>query len=168
MSFPFRSGLQPAVFNRLVEHLRSITERFPDSRTGDNTQYSMADAAMGAFSVFFMQSPSFLDAQRTLQVTKGCNNTQTLFGLAQIPSDNHIRNLLDGVPPANFFQFFPLLRMGSMRQGTWLFTVQSAAICWWRWMVPSILFRQRSIATNAALSSTKMGLRPILILRLRR
>ena len=82
MSFPFRSGLQPAVFNRLVEHLRSITERFPDSRTGDNTRYSLADAAMGAFSVFFTQSLSFLDAQRTLQVKKGCNNTHTLFGIS--------------------------------------------------------------------------------------
>ena len=112
MSFPFRSGLQPAVFNRLVEHVRSITERFPDRRTGDNTQYSMADAAMGACSVFFMQSPSFLDAQRPLQVTKGCNNTQTLFGLAQIPSDNHIRNLLDGVPPSALFPVFSSITDG--------------------------------------------------------
>ena len=104
MSFPFRIGLQPSIFNRLVEDLRSITERFPDTRVGDNTQYSMADAAMGAFSVFFMQSPSFLDTQRTLQITKGCNNTHTLFGLVQIPSDNHIRNLLDPVPPSELFE----------------------------------------------------------------
>ena len=106
MSFPFRIGLQPSIFNRLVEDLRSITERFPDTRVGDNTQYSMADAAMGAFSVFFMQSPSFLDTQRTLQITKGCNNTHTLFGLVQIPSDNHIRNLLDPVPPSELFPVF--------------------------------------------------------------
>jgi hypothetical protein len=33
--------------------------------------YSMADAAMGAFSVFFTQSPSFLDFQRNLEVTQG-------------------------------------------------------------------------------------------------
>ncbi len=106
MSFPFRSGLKPSIFNRLVEHLRSITEQFPDIRVGDNTQYSMADAAMGAFSVFFMQSPSFLDAQRSLQVSKGCNNAHTLFGLTQIPCDNQIRNLLDPVPPSELFPVF--------------------------------------------------------------
>jgi hypothetical protein len=63
MSFPFRAGLTPSTFSSLVEHFRSISERVPDIRTGENTQYSMADASIGAFSVFFTQSPSFLDAQ---------------------------------------------------------------------------------------------------------
>jgi hypothetical protein len=61
MGFPFRSGLQSSTFSRLVELFRSTVERFPDERTGDNVTYSMANAAMGAFSVFFTQSPSFLD-----------------------------------------------------------------------------------------------------------
>ena len=98
MSFPFRANLRPDTFSRLVEFFRSVVERFPDKRTGDIT-YAMADAALGAFSVFFTQSPSFLDFQRTLQVAKGCNNALTLFGVTQIPSDNQIRNLLDPVPP---------------------------------------------------------------------
>ena len=99
MSFPFRAKVRPDTFNHLVEYLRSVVERFPDERTGDTT-YSMADAALGAFSVFFTQSPSFLDFQRTLQVAKGCNNALTLFGIEQIPSDNQTRNLLDPVPPS--------------------------------------------------------------------
>jgi hypothetical protein len=78
MSFPFRANLRPDTFSRLIESFRSVVERFPDQRTGD-TKYSMADAALGAFSVFFTQSPSFLDFQRTLQVAKGCNNALTLF-----------------------------------------------------------------------------------------
>jgi hypothetical protein len=106
MSFPFRSELHPSSFNRLVEIFRSTVERFPDERTGDNVVYSMADAAMGAFSVFFTQSPSFLDFQRSLEVTAGCNNAHSLFGIAQIPSDNHIRNLLDPVPPSTVFPLF--------------------------------------------------------------
>jgi hypothetical protein len=83
-----------------------VVERFPDERTGDNTVYSMADAALGAFSVFFTQSPSFLDFQRTLQLAKGCNNALSLFGIRQIPSDNQIRNLLDPVPPAALLPVF--------------------------------------------------------------
>jgi hypothetical protein len=105
MSFPFRPNLRPATFNRLVEYFRAVVERFPDERTGDTT-YSMADAALGAFSVFFTQSPSFLDFQRNLQVAKGCNNALTLFGITQIPSDNQIRNLLDPVPPSTLFPLF--------------------------------------------------------------
>ena len=66
----------------------------------------MADAALGAFSVFFTQSPSSLDFQRTLQLAKGCNNALTLFGITQIPSDNQIRNLLDPVPPTAVLPVF--------------------------------------------------------------
>ena len=106
MSCPFQSELRPSTFNRLVEIFRSTVERFPDERTGDNVAYSMADAAMSAFSVFFTQSPSFLDFQRTLEVTKGCSNAQSLFGMTQIPSDNLIRNLLDPVAPSTVFPLF--------------------------------------------------------------
>lgn len=105
MSFPFRANVRPDTFSRLVEFFRSVVERFPDKRTGDIT-YAMADAALGAFSVFFTQSPSFLDFQRTLQVAKGCNNALTLFGITQIPSDNQIRNLLDPVPPTAVLPVF--------------------------------------------------------------
>ena len=31
MSFPFRAKVRPDTFSRLVEHLRSVVERFPDS-----------------------------------------------------------------------------------------------------------------------------------------
>jgi hypothetical protein len=45
-----------------------------------------------------MQSPSFLEFQRTMQETQGKNNAQTLFGVFEIPTDNHIRSLLGGCP----------------------------------------------------------------------
>jgi hypothetical protein len=32
----------------------------PDKRRGKNSHYAMADIGMAAFSVFFIQSPSFL------------------------------------------------------------------------------------------------------------
>ena len=106
MSFPFRSDYNPSIFNRLVEYFRATVERLPDERTGDNVKYSMADAAIGAFSVFFTQSPSFLDAQRNLELTQGCSNARSLFGMTRTPSDNHIRNLLDPVPPETVFPLF--------------------------------------------------------------
>jgi len=64
----------------------------------------MADIGIAAFSMFFMQHPSFLAFQRMLRENAGCDNTQTLFWMERIPSDNHIRNMLDGVPPEHFEQ----------------------------------------------------------------
>jgi hypothetical protein len=66
----------------------------------------MEDAALSAFSVFFTQSASFLAYQRTMEENKGRSNAQTLFGVHQIPSDNHIRDLLDAVKPACLFPVF--------------------------------------------------------------
>ena len=57
---------------------------------------------MGAFAVFFMQSASFLAYERDMQRTQGHNNAQSLFGIDQVPSDPHIRNLLDRIAPEHF------------------------------------------------------------------
>jgi len=79
---------------------------FPDKRTGRNIKYSMEDVATAAFSVFFTQSPSFLAHQTALTETQGNSNAQTLFGMRTIPTDNHIRDLLDSVPPQQVFPMF--------------------------------------------------------------
>jgi hypothetical protein len=86
-------------FQEMLGSLRQSLEEVPEHRTGANTQYSIAEAGLGAFSVFYMQSPSFLAHQRDMQRKKGENNAQGLFGVAQIPSDGQIRNLLDPVEP---------------------------------------------------------------------
>jgi hypothetical protein len=83
-----------------------LAQQFPDKRTGQNTIYRMEDVALGAFSVFFTQSPSFLAHQTAMAETKSKNNAQTLFGIQDIPTDNHIRDLLDAVPPQRVFPMF--------------------------------------------------------------
>jgi hypothetical protein len=56
----------------------------------------MADVGLSAFSLFFMQSESFLSDQRRLEQGHGDSNCRTLFGIEKIPTDNHIRSMLDG------------------------------------------------------------------------
>ena len=78
------------VLESLIGAVRRCCAGFPDQRTGTNVRYSMADIGMGAFSLFFVQSPSFLDFQRRLEAGHGRSNCQTLFGMSRIPTDNHI------------------------------------------------------------------------------
>jgi len=84
----------------LLGSLRGCLDRFPDKRRGLNTIYGIGDIGMAAFSVFFMQSPSFLAHQRQLEEGHGRSNCASLFGIAKIPSDNHIRDMLDPAAPA--------------------------------------------------------------------
>ncbi|WP_051341105.1 hypothetical protein [Azospirillum halopraeferens] len=68
----------------------------------------MADIGLAAFSVSFMQSPSFLAHQRALAEGpgRGRSNAHTLFGLTAIPGDNHLRAMLDGAPSDHFDAVF--------------------------------------------------------------
>src|ERR1700676_1911846 len=66
----------------------------------------MADIGLSAFAVFFMGSASFLGHQRRLEEGHGRSNCQTLFGIAAIPTDAHIRKMLDGAPPGVFDPLF--------------------------------------------------------------
>jgi hypothetical protein len=97
---------QALTFDSVVSYLRSTMADFPDKRTGTNSRYSIEDAALGAFSVFFTQSPSFLSFQETMLKNKGKSNAQTLFEMDQIPCDNHIRDLMDEVEPSNVYPVY--------------------------------------------------------------
>ena len=70
-----------------------------------------------AFSVFFMQSRSFLDHQRLMKSQKGRDNAASLFGIERIPCDNQIRNLLDLVPASTVFGVFRSVYNGLSKTG---------------------------------------------------
>jgi hypothetical protein len=94
-------------FDTLQAILHQGIASLPDHRQpSPNTRYTIQDAALGAFGIFFTQSPSFLEYQRRLQASKGRNNAQTLFGVQQIPCDNQIRTLLDPIAPRHFDAIF--------------------------------------------------------------
>jgi len=60
----------------------------------------MEDIVLSAFSMFHMQSVSFLAFQRKMQAKEGRNNAKSLFGIEKIASDNHIRDMLDSIDPS--------------------------------------------------------------------
>jgi hypothetical protein len=92
--------------SNLLGHLRQACETLPDKRHGANQIYAMADIGMAAFSAFFMQSPSFLAHQQRLRDGHGRSNCETLFGMSGIPSDNHIRAMLDPAGPERLHRVF--------------------------------------------------------------
>ena len=107
MSVPF--GPFVLTLDDITQQIRRTFEQFTDPRQGKNTRYTLVDAGLSAFSVFFMQSPSFLDYQRSLDQALGRNNAQTLFGVHEIPSDNQIRHLLDATAPSQVRPLFSYL-----------------------------------------------------------
>jgi hypothetical protein len=117
-------------WDQLVGSLRRTLGGLPDERSGDNTRYSMEDIGLSAFSVFFMQCPSFLSAQKTMEQAKGRSNLQSLFEVEQIPCDNHIRQTLDPVEPQELFGLYDEV-LESLKEG--------GALTGWRGIGESLL-----------------------------
>jgi len=97
---------KPLSFGQLLTPVTTALRLLPDKRTSRNRFYTLFDAGLAAFSVFFTQSPSFLAYQRQMQRQRGRNNAHSLFGVQRIPSDPHIRNLLDPVDPKDLREPF--------------------------------------------------------------
>ena len=92
--------------SQLIEFLDQELNELPDNRKGKNKKYRVKDAVIAGFSVFFTQSPSFLQHQRLMKPKKGKDNAESLFGVSEIPSDNQIRNLLDPIRAYTVFGAF--------------------------------------------------------------
>lgn len=107
MSVPF--GPFALTLDDITRQLRGTLEQCTDPRQGKNPRYTLVDAGLSAFSVFFRQSPSFLEYQRSLEQAHGTSNAQTLFGVHHLPSDNHIRHLLDATSPSQVTPMFSYL-----------------------------------------------------------
>ena len=57
----------PLTFEALQAILHRHTDQLSDYRKGQNTQYRIQDAALGAFGIFFTQSPGCKKAQTGMQ-----------------------------------------------------------------------------------------------------
>lgn len=81
----------PYSFDHLISEFKWLLNTISDPRVGSNTKYRVSDAALGAFSVFFMQSPSFLA--------------------------NQIRNILDQISPEAASPMFDFIFNGLKSMG---------------------------------------------------
>lgn len=88
--------LKLLTFDAYVHMLAKTFERIPDTRVSGSGDYSMTDALMSAFAMFFFQEPSMLAFQRTLEQRRHRNNLETMFGVGGIPSDSQMREIIDG------------------------------------------------------------------------
>lgn len=85
------------MLKKFINIIKNQFEKFSDPRSGKNLSYKLSDICMAGYSVFHMQSPSFLSHQERLKKLHAEHNGKTLFGFSQIPSENHIRDMLDKI-----------------------------------------------------------------------
>jgi len=105
-------------FRALIGYINRAILQMQDPRQASNgTKYSLSDALLGAFSLFFMQSASFLEYQRHMESNQGKSNAQTLFGMIKIPTAEQMRNILDGIPATALSPVFNWAYQGMRQEG---------------------------------------------------
>lgn len=91
--------------------LRSHFEHLRDGRQGD--VLPVADALMSGFAVFSLKYPSLLAFEQRPE-----DNLRSLYRIREIPSDTHMRRMLDGVDPASLRSAFCAIFQEVQRGGT--------------------------------------------------
>jgi hypothetical protein len=74
--------------------VRSGFASLPDHRLNE-TEISLTDVLMSAFAMFSLQAPSLLAFDKE----RAEDNLHTLYGIARVPCDTHMRAILDQVSP---------------------------------------------------------------------
>lgn len=105
------------VFVDFIARLKALASTLPDPRTGRNITYPMRNIVLGAFSVFFLQWPSFLSWQQSMEKRAGRSNAETLFQIEAVPCDQHIRDMLDPIAPDHFYPEFHNLWRAVVTEG---------------------------------------------------
>jgi hypothetical protein len=86
----------------LFQSLEDVIPAIQDNRKQDHTIHSIRDAIFVSFSSFFLQSRSLKGHLNFLKKSKAKKNKKTLFDIQTIPTDTHVRNLLDPIPTKHF------------------------------------------------------------------
>lgn len=82
---------------QIIRIIREEAKNLPDSRGNKHLTYKIENILLSAFALFYFQSGSWLSFQKNMQNQAGKNNAKSLFDIDKIPSDNHIRDVLDGI-----------------------------------------------------------------------
>src|SRR5713101_7227317 len=78
----------------LFHLVRNGFANIPDSR-GEDVDISLTDALMSAFAMFSLKAPSLLAFDKE----RAEGNLHTIYGIARVPCDTHMREILDPVSP---------------------------------------------------------------------
>ena len=82
-------------FDPLIGQIRLRAKLFPDTRSGSDCDFSIADAVMSAIAVFSLKDPSLL----AFEERRNDENMKSLFCLENVPSDTQMRTILDRLEP---------------------------------------------------------------------
>jgi hypothetical protein len=87
-----------------IEILRNLFSKFDDHRAFSDIPLS--DFLMTSFAIFSLKYPSLLNFENAMKEDKRKDNLKSLFGISKVPSDTHLRDIMDVVDTDQFRVIF--------------------------------------------------------------
>lgn len=89
----------------LIQKIQEEFSKIDDPR-GENSTIPLKDALMSAYAVFSLKYPSLLEFEKDKVKNK---NLKSIFGITKIPSDTHMREIVDLLETRDFRKIFKVL-----------------------------------------------------------
>src|SRR5262245_31112465 len=99
--------LKKLTFDAFRDELARTFAQIEDTRAPQRLTWELPAVLMSAFAMLFFQHPSLLEYQRRMKQQRGQSNLERVFGVAAIPSDTQMREILDGVPTEPLRRLLP-------------------------------------------------------------
>ena len=101
----------------LLSKVRGAFDTVPDTRQAGSVKFTMSDTLSSALAMFSLKYSSLLQFDTEMRADAGTvrHNLKTLFGVAQAPSDSHMRDILDPVDPSALRPAFRALHSALQR-----------------------------------------------------
>lgn len=91
-----------------LELLKESFSGFKDPRSG-YSEIPIQDFLLSSYAVFALKYPSLLSFENDMVDEKKFHNLRTLFGVSRVPSDTHLRDIMDKVESKQFRKIFTKL-----------------------------------------------------------
>jgi hypothetical protein len=100
-------GKKHLSFAALKATMAECFRQIHDPRQAGKVDHCLHDVLMSGFAMMFFQDPSILAFQERLQESAQQNNLSNFFGVASIPKDTQMRDVIDMIPTEELGCIFP-------------------------------------------------------------
>lgn len=93
----------------LYQSLRDQFKNFKDFRNPLLTEIPLEDFLSSALAIFALKFSSLLQFEQEMKNSRAFSNLKGLFGVTRVPSDTHMRSVVDNIDPNDFRPLFTSL-----------------------------------------------------------
>ena len=93
----------------LLQSIRDLFKLVDDPRDPSRIRIALSDFLMAGFAIFSLKFPSLLNFEQKMRERGLESNLSPVYGMIEVPSDTHLRSVLDEVNPESLAPVFKKL-----------------------------------------------------------